>query len=98
MGAPDRHGGPDHRSRGLLGFGVALSWTIGREFSDGTITGLFALPVSRPVIALAKLLVHLLWITAVAVALTALTGTVGLALRLGRWTATYAAHWPASSC
>lgn len=68
---------------GLLGFGVALSWTIGREFSDGTITGLFALPVSRPVIALAKLLVHLLWITAVAVALTALTGTVGLALRLG---------------
>ena len=40
---------------GLLGFGVVLSWMFGREFGDGTITGLFALPVRRSTIALAKL-------------------------------------------
>ena len=33
---------------GLLAFGVVLSWLVGVEFADGTITALFALPVSRP--------------------------------------------------
>ena len=32
---------------GMLGFGVVLAWMFGREFGDGTITGLFALPVRR---------------------------------------------------
>src|SRR5690606_33959269 len=40
------------------------------EFADGTITGLFGLPVTRPTIALAKLIVHLLWTLATAVVLT----------------------------
>src|SRR5699024_4261901 len=38
----------------LVTFGVVLAWMFGREFADGTITGLFALPVSRGRIALAK--------------------------------------------
>lgn len=67
----------------LLAFGVALSWTFGREFADGTITSLFGLPVSRSTIALAKLLVHVLWVTLVAAGLTALVLAAGLALGLG---------------
>ena len=43
---------------GLGGFAVVLAWMFGREFGDGTITGLFALPVRRTTIALAKLLVY----------------------------------------
>src|SRR5690625_6725244 len=39
----------------LLAFGVGLSWLFGREFADNTITGLFAQPVTRGCIALAKL-------------------------------------------
>lgn len=67
----------------LLAFGVVISWMLGREFTDGTITGLFGLPVSRTTIALAKLLVYLLWAALVAVALAALLLVVGLLLNLG---------------
>ncbi|MBB5790368.1 ABC transporter permease [Jiangella mangrovi] len=66
-----------------LGFGVTLSWMIGREFADGTVAGLFALPVSRAAIAVAKLAIHLLWAAAVATVLVALLATVGALLRLG---------------
>ncbi|GHG54614.1 hypothetical protein GCM10011331_20540 [Flavimobilis marinus] len=67
----------------LLAFGVGLSWTYGREFADHTVTGLFALPVPRSTIAVAKLVVHLVWVLVVALALTALVLVAGLALRLG---------------
>src|SRR5688572_7712116 len=30
----------------LLGTGVAVSWSFGREFTDATLSGLFALPTS----------------------------------------------------
>jgi ABC-2 type transport system permease protein len=68
---------------GLLAFGVALSWSVGREFTDGTIVGLFALPVPRSHVAVAKLVVHVLWCAAVAVALTVALTALGLALGLG---------------
>ncbi|HIW64346.1 MAG TPA: ABC transporter permease [Candidatus Stackebrandtia excrementipullorum] len=45
----------------ILGFGIVLAWMFGREFTDGTITGLFALPVGRSRIALAKLIVYTVW-------------------------------------
>ncbi|MDG4798446.1 ABC transporter permease [Micromonospora sp. WMMD1082] len=70
---------------GLLAFGVALSWLVGREFSDATITGLFAQPVSRRAIVVAKLLSHLLWAVLVATALTTLIALVGTLLGLGAW-------------
>ncbi|MDT0158336.1 ABC transporter permease [Microbacterium sp. ARD32] len=68
---------------GLLGFGVVLSWMFGREFTDGTITALFALPVGRGRIALAKLVVFLCWAVAVAVASTLGLLALGLLLRYG---------------
>ena len=46
---------------GVLAFGVGISWLYGREFADGTIPGLFGLPVGRGAIATAKLLVYLVW-------------------------------------
>ncbi|MDR2998545.1 MAG: ABC transporter permease [Microbacterium sp.] len=66
---------------GLIGFGAVLAWMFGREFTDGTITGLFALPVGRGRIALAKILVHLAWVACVGVLLAA--GVLGLGLLLG---------------
>lgn len=65
----------------ILGFGIVLAWMFGREFSEGTITGLFALPVSRAQIALAKLGVYALWAAVVSTALT--LGVLALGLGLG---------------
>ena len=68
---------------GLLAFGVALSWLVGREFADRTIAGLFALPVSRAQVALAKLAVFAGATVPVALMLTAVVLVVGLASGLG---------------
>lgn len=68
---------------GLLAFGVALSWLFGREFADGTIGNLFALPVRRSTIATAKLVVYLAWSVGVAVGLTAAVAALGLAFGYG---------------
>ncbi|KRC61137.1 elastin-like protein [Agromyces sp. Root81] len=68
---------------GLLAFGVALSWLYGREFSDGTVGGLFALPVRRSTIALAKLAVYLVWAIGAAVLLAAAVAILGLAFGYG---------------
>ena len=69
---------------GLLGFGVVLAWQFGREFSDGTVTGLFAIPVQRATMGAAKLLVYLGWALAVssALLLTLVVGGVSFGLGL----------------
>ena len=68
---------------GLLGFGVVLSWMFGREFGDGTITGLFALPVRRSTIALAKLVVYGGWAVLMSIALAGALLLLGVAAGLG---------------
>jgi ABC-2 type transport system permease protein len=68
---------------GLLGYGVVLSWLFSREFAEGAITGLFAIPVSRPTIAGAKLLVYLLWGIATGAALLLALIVLGLVSGLG---------------
>lgn len=67
----------------LLGCGVVLSWIFGREFSDGTITGLFALPVARPTIAAAKLTVYSIWAVVASLALLLALIVFGIAFGLG---------------
>ncbi|GAA1702248.1 hypothetical protein GCM10009808_20230 [Microbacterium sediminicola] len=67
----------------FVGFGVVLSWMFGREFAEGTITGLFGLPVTLTHTAMAKVTVYLAWAGLVAVALTAGEVVLGLALGLG---------------
>ena len=68
---------------GLLAFGVALSWLFGREFADGTIGGLFALPVRRSTIALAKLAVYVVWAGGAAVLLAVVVAILGLSFGYG---------------
>jgi ABC-2 type transport system permease protein len=68
---------------GVLAFGVGISALVGREFADGTIAGLFGLPVSRSAIAAAKLVVFIGWAVGVAVALTVLLLAAGVAIGLG---------------
>ncbi|WP_051297706.1 ABC transporter permease [Brevibacterium album] len=65
----------------LLGFGVVLAWMFAREFAEGTVAGLFALPVTRGRIAFAKFAVHGLWVLLVGSALTG--ALLGLGLLLG---------------
>src|SRR5699024_6219157 len=65
----------------LIAFGVVLAWMFGREFADGTITGLFALPVSRGRIAMAKLAVYAIWVLLVSIILP--LGVLALGLLLG---------------
>lgn len=67
----------------VLGFGVVLSWLFGREFADGTITGLFGLPVSRPTIAAAKLVVYLAWSAVTSVGLLVALVAFGMLFGLG---------------
>lgn len=67
----------------LLAVGVVLSWLVGREFSDGTITSLFGLVVSLPVIVLAKLTVYVAWVIAVGAATLVVLAGIGLALGFG---------------
>lgn len=68
---------------GLGGFAVVLAWMFGREFGDGTITGLFALPVRRSTIALAKLLVYGAWATVMSILLAMVLLAVGTLAGLG---------------
>ncbi|MGI9823794.1 ABC transporter permease [Agromyces sp. Marseille-Q5079] len=68
---------------GLAAFGIAVSWIFGREFLDGTITSLFALPVRRSTIASAKLSIYLGWAILTAAALTLTFGMLGLILGYG---------------
>ncbi len=68
---------------GLLAFGVVAAWLFGREFSDGTVTGLFGLPVGRGTIAAAKLAVYAAWGTAVSGAVVAVVLLLGLVLGFG---------------
>lgn len=68
---------------GMLAFGVVIGWMFGREFTDGTVIGLFARPVSRTVIALAKLVIVALWVVACTIVLVGLLLVVGLCAKLG---------------
>ena len=61
---------------GFFFFCLAISWTFGREFADGTLKDLLAVPVPRFDILLAKFFVSALW----CMGLILETYTVGLIL------------------
>jgi ABC-2 type transport system permease protein len=67
----------------LLAFGIGMTWMLGREFLDHTVSGLFALPVPLRSIALAKLVVALSWCALVTLLTVAALAVVGLALGFG---------------
>lgn len=67
---------------GIILFGLIASWVFGREYSDRTVKDLLALPTSRSVIVLSKLVVVALWSAAVTVTTCLVTLGVGTALGL----------------
>lgn len=68
---------------GLGGFGIVMAWMFGREFTEGTITSIFGLPMGRATISLAKFIAYALWAITVAILLTAGILAAGIALGLG---------------
>ena len=67
----------------LLAVGVVMSWSVGREFTDGTIVGLFAIPPALRTIATAKMVVTLSWAVLLGASEAVLLMTAGLLLGLG---------------
>jgi ABC-2 type transport system permease protein len=67
----------------FLAFGTVTGWMFGREFTDGTVAGLFGQPVPRDAIATAKLIILAAWTLAVAILLPAFVIALGFALNLG---------------
>ena len=63
----------------FLGAGVVVAWVFGREHADRTFPSLFALPVSRGVIAAAKFVVLSAWLIALAVVVCIVALGLGLA-------------------
>lgn len=67
---------------GILGFGVMAGWLYGREFTDGTVSALFARPVPLSALAAAKLTIYLVWAATVAALVLGSVLAVGAALAL----------------
>lgn len=61
---------------GIFLFGLVISWVFGREFSDGTVQDILAVPVDRASILLAKFVVMAVW----SVLLTLVILTAGLVM------------------
>ncbi len=72
---------------GLLLFSLVESWVFGREFADGTLKDLLAVPVARATILLAKFLVVVLWSLLLTVMLFLVSLLLGAAIGLSQGTA-----------
>jgi ABC-2 type transport system permease protein len=70
---------------GFVLFAFVVAWVFGREFSDGTVRYLLALPTSRAAIIVAKLVVVALWCTALTALVTLLGFATGAVLGLPGW-------------
>lgn len=66
----------------LLAGGVVVAWAVGREFTEGTVVGLFAIAASRGQIAQAKLHAFLCWASGLVLILSTTLVLGGLALGL----------------
>jgi ABC-2 type transport system permease protein len=67
---------------GFFIFVLATSWIFGREFADGTVKDLLAVPVQRTSILFAKFTVAVLWSMAVTLAITLTSLLMGVLLQL----------------
>jgi ABC-2 type transport system permease protein len=67
---------------GFFLFLLVISWTFGREFTDGTVKDMLAVPVQRSSIILAKFIVTAVWSTMLAVVLLVAGLVMGAIIRL----------------
>lgn len=63
-------------------FVLAVSWVFGREFADGTLKDLLAVPVPRASILLAKFIVVAIWSAALAIIILITVLSMGALLKL----------------
>jgi ABC-2 type transport system permease protein len=70
---------------GMILYGFAFGWMFGREWDDGTVKDLLALPVSRPAIACAKLIAAALWSLLLGAVMSSLALALGALIRLPLW-------------
>lgn len=66
----------------LLAAGIVTAWAVGREFTDGTIVGLFAIAASRASVARAKLVACCVWGAALVLAQSSTSVLAGVGLGL----------------
>ncbi len=71
---------------GILLFSLIESWVFGREFVDGTLKDLLAVPVSRATILLAKFIVVAIWSLGLTVMLSIVSFLLGAAIGLTQGT------------
>ncbi len=67
---------------GLMLFGLVTSWVFGREFADGTLKDMLAVPVQRTNIVVAKFIVVAVWSAALAVVILGVGLAMGAMIRL----------------
>lgn len=62
----------------LLAAGIVMAWAAGREFTEGTVVGLFALPASTGTFGAAKVCACTLWVAGLAALQGVLVAGIGL--------------------
>ena len=67
---------------GFFLFTFAISWVFGREFADGTLQDLLAVPVQRLSILLAKFIVVAIWSAALSIVIFILGLVMGAMIKL----------------
>ena len=67
---------------GFFFFILAISWVFGREFADGTLKDMLAVPVQRSSILLAKFIVVAVWCAVMAVIMLMLGLLMGAIIQL----------------
>jgi len=67
---------------GFFFFVLATSWIFGREFADGTVKDMLAVPVPRSSILSAKFITAFLWSLAITIAMTTVSLVMGAILGL----------------
>ena len=67
---------------GFFLFTFAISWVFGREFVDGTLKDMLAVPVSRLTILLAKFIVVILWSIVLALIMLVFSLVMGAIINL----------------
>jgi ABC-2 type transport system permease protein len=67
---------------GFFLFILIISWTFGREFTDGTLKDMLAVPVRRSSIVLAKFILAAVWSVGVAMVISILSAVMGAVIHL----------------
>ncbi len=67
---------------GFFFFVMAISWVFGREFTDGTLKDMLAVPVQRSSILLAKFIVTVTWCAVIAIIIFILGLLFGMLIQL----------------